>query len=340
MVTCKDLEVQLDGVSKRLESVEAASSNNQVLQIVEDISKRLKVMENYDKSKEDAMSTTLKQFQEKIDSNASQKNEILVKIEESSQVISTKVDKTAEDIKIDILNIREVIIKKQNVELMKQRDELSKLRANVKTLQTRLLLGERSHNQSNQHSRKVNFEIAGIPETVSNKELKSKIVEIIKKAGVTNVSASDLEVAHRLPSRKTPAPVIIKAKRDFIDTVFEQKKNFQNIVVKDLGFSEESKLYLNNNLSPIFKSLRYNAFRLKDDGFLQDAWYYNGYIKVKSFDGKIRTIAHEMDLFDIASEYDNFTFNTEFYKSLITGSGNFDDVDMDNYDNAGGNHHR
>ena len=96
-------------------------------------------------------------------------------------------------------------------------------------LEERVIENERSLYKMDQHSRKVNFLIDGIPQTVDQVHLKDTAVKIFEEAGVAPVSVRDVEVIHRLNSKKSPQPTIIKAKRDFIDRVFEKRKEMINV---------------------------------------------------------------------------------------------------------------
>ena len=84
---------------------------------------------------------------------------------------------------------------------------------------------ERKINQDNQHGRKANFEIDGIPDRIEQKDLRETAVQIFNHAGIEGVTGTDIEVIHRLKSKKEPKPVIVKAKRDFIENVFAKKEN-------------------------------------------------------------------------------------------------------------------
>ena len=64
-----------------------------------------------------------------------------------------------------------------------------------------------------QHSRKVNLEIDGIPDAVQQNDLKEYVVEIFRHAEVQPVSIENIEVVHSLNTKKTPKTTIIRAKR-------------------------------------------------------------------------------------------------------------------------------
>ena len=180
---------------------------------------------------------------------------ILEKIEIKGNEISAKNETSNNEIKNDILEIRDVIIK----HLV---EENRKLRSRAAVFESRIIEIERRMNRGDQHSRKVNFEIDGIPQSVEQGDLKATAVKIFKEAGVDPVSEENIELIHRLNSRRMPQPTILKARRDFIERVFEKKREITNVGEK-VGFDEGVKLYVNHNLCPAFNNIAYNCRLLK-----------------------------------------------------------------------------
>ena len=250
-------------------------------------------------------------------------NEILQKIEDKGNEITALNKITADDIKEDIVKIRDVVIKRL-------RDENRILRSKISMLETRVLENERAVNKSDQHSRKVNFEIDGIPDSVGQDNLKETAVQILKEAGVP-VSSTDIEVIHRFQSRKTPKPTIIKGRRDFIDRVFEKRKEIINVGTK-LGYENSVKLYVNRNLCPAYSKIAFNCRQLKKKALIADTWStMNGVVKVKMISGDIKEITHQADLIKLFPDHDEFTFDAALYKDAFFES--FDstaDADLDN----------
>ena len=74
---------------------------------------------------------------------------------------------------------------------------------NVNTLLTKQLIEtERQCWANAQFSHRECLEIVGIPESVKNEDLESKVCEIVDKIGVT-ITKTDLEACHRLKGNKT-----------------------------------------------------------------------------------------------------------------------------------------
>ena len=62
---------------------------------------------------------------------------------------------------------------------------------------------EENSNSLEQHGRRNNLEITGIPDDVDDQKLEKKVIEILDKINV-NVSSKDVEACHRIGKSKTP----------------------------------------------------------------------------------------------------------------------------------------
>ena len=96
-------------------------------------------------------------------------------------------------------------------------------------------------------------------------------------------------------------------------------------------YGNGNQMYINENLSTMFKSLAYNARQLKRANIIKDCWYSNGHLKVRRLDGNLSEISHELDLFLISKDF-NFSFDTSLY--VMLGD---DDDDINRYEDLDGN---
>ena len=228
------------------------------------------------------------------------------------------------DIKNDINEVRNVIL--NNLVLENRR-----LRGRLSLLETRIISNERASNIAAQHSRKVNLEIDGIPDTVNQENLKKTVIGIFSLAGVDNQHENDIEVIHRLNAKKIPKPVIFKARRDFLDRVLKMKKDIQKLNPEMTGFEPGTKFFINNNLCPAFSKIAFNCLKLKKSKEIADTWYNNTSIKIKTNEGLVKEITHEVDLVNLFPEYEHFTFDTRFYINVKS-----EDLDIERYDDRDG----
>ena len=111
------------------------------------------------------------------------------------------------------------------------REENVTLRNRVHTLEARLIKIETQLNRVEQNHRKSNLELDGIPQSVTQEELAPTVVKIYNAISGKKLEVDDVEAVHRLHSKKNPKPVIVRMKRNFIDTVHKNKMLFPHRAV-------------------------------------------------------------------------------------------------------------
>ena len=277
----------------------------------------IKGLKEYVEKLETSINATLNLVQEKIASletlNAtlsgetekfSKLYEIISKVEAGNE-IGTASKLIADELKDDILQIRNVMI--ENLV-----EENKKLWLKVSHLEAKVIGNERYMHKMDQHSRKVNMEIEGIPESVDQSSLKKTAVDIFHHAGIAPVTEADIEVIHRLKSKRSPPTTILKAKRDFLEKVFAQRKSIVTVGTK-LGFGQDVKLYVNCNLCPAYSNLAYNCRLLRKEGLIKNTWSTNGTVKIETVEGGIKVITHEADLVKRFTDFGGFSFDTTPY---------------------------
>ena len=168
-------------------------------------------------------------------------------------------------------------------------------------------------NLNHQNYRKSNLEIDGIPDNIVQNELKQKVTEIINALDIECVE-KDVEVVHRLGGNNVPKTTIMKAKRSLIDAIVDKRKELATVPQK-IDLPENSKLFVQNNLCPHMKSLDYNCRLLKKKELIKDTWSFNGILKVILNNGLVYKISHDVDLYKLFPEFEEFTFDMKFCKN-------------------------
>ena len=80
-----------------------------------------------------------------------------------------------------------------------------------------------------QYSTRECLEILGIPASVADKDLESKLLEILEETDV-QIDPTLVEDCHRLPSKGSPKKVIVKLnRRKDIHRILSNKKKTQKI---------------------------------------------------------------------------------------------------------------
>ena len=161
------------------------------------------------------------------------------------------ITRSSADIQKDILHICGHIVNRFA-------EENRELRSRVKTLEQRVLRLEKTTNRVEQNHRKNNLEFDGIPSCVTDENLVDKVVEIINDITKDDITKTDIEACHRLPSKRSPKPTIIRANRNLLDKIRKSRKSLIGIGER-LNFPAETKVFVNENLSLNMRSLDYNA---------------------------------------------------------------------------------
>ena len=125
------------------------------------------------------------------------------------------------------------------------------------------------------------------------------------------ISAKDVEAVHRLHSKRSPAPTIVRLKRNVIDNIRRNKKKLVG-VDRNCDLPAGTKIFVNHNLSPSMKIIESNARKLKREGKILDVWFTNASVRIKKLDGSVVKVDHEFNLCEYFPDYHGFTFNTDF----------------------------
>ena len=123
---------------------------------------------------------------------------------------------------------------------------------------------ERKRRQDNQYTRLENVEISGIPASVGLPDLEKTVIAVAKEIGGV-LSPRDISACHRLPCDGT---IVRFPSRKNADALFKNARNLKN---KDLSAHlgpAHPPVYINPNFCPEFRSMRWKAKRLKEEGLV------------------------------------------------------------------------
>uniref|UniRef100_A0A8D9B2D2 FP protein C-terminal domain-containing protein n=1 Tax=Cacopsylla melanoneura TaxID=428564 RepID=A0A8D9B2D2_9HEMI len=146
-------------------------------------------------------------------------------------------------------------------------------------------------NDLEQYSIRSNIQITNIPEQ-AQEDLEKMICELGEKVGVKLDFKQDIQAIHRVPTKSTrsPKPIIVKfsnrqLRNTFIKKAKEKKmKCSQMDSTKDLLFSGNNQIYLNDHLTPANNKIFYEARKCVKEKRAKSAWTRDGKIYVKRDD--------------------------------------------------------
>ena len=166
----------------------------------------------------------------------------MVKKEEFEQAIASLKDKISElksvlyDMKNDVVGA----LMKENAALKNQ----------IKKLTKQCEDNEISLNKIDQYSRRNNIIIGGVPSNIGNQQLEKKVIDILATVDIKG-GECDIEATHRLgKSRKTIIRFVNR--KNCSKLLFKKKEifNMSNECLQELGFSSQTKLFIQPNLTP------------------------------------------------------------------------------------------
>ena len=196
-------------------------------------------------------------------------------------------------------------IKSTVVKLNDHITELESTLSVTKTVNDRLVERivdlERQVNANSQYSRRDCLEISGIPSSVDNDSLESKVCDIFSEINV-DVAAEDIQACHRLKNDRT---IVKFVNRKHCISVLKKRSLLKDCNQKDLGFDEDNKLYVNESLCPNYRFLFWKCRMRHKSENIHSYRTFNGTVKIKLTErGQIHAITHVNDLSKLFPDVD------------------------------------
>lgn len=203
----------------------------------------------------------------------------------------------------EIKNENESIKKRLKV-LEDKQEQIQKREKETTDLRTEINCVRQTQNENDQYSRNKNIEIFGVE--VSKKESMKDIIHgLVEKMELKNFQDSDIEKAHRLPtkSKTRPETIVVQFKsRERRDEWIERKKN--KITNNDIfGNGNNQRIYINEHLTPYYKDLMWRTKQAAKDTY-KFIWYRGGKILLRKDEKErfVRTVKSDKDLDQLKRE--------------------------------------
>ncbi|XP_028406783.1 uncharacterized protein LOC114529226 [Dendronephthya gigantea] len=145
----------------------------------------------------------------------------------------------------------------------------------MKSLQQKADASEDELENLKQYIRRDMLEIHGIPVT-EGENTNNIILNIAKLADHTSTLKQDISISHHLPSRQGQIPAIIVkfGQRDTRDKVYKMRRNLFTKTSADLGFPEESRIYINESLTQKGRDLLWAVKEYKRENRYKYVWIF------------------------------------------------------------------
>ena len=165
------------------------------------------------------------------------------------------------------------------------------------------------HDQQ-QRSRRTNIELFGVPNNVSDTDLESACIGILNLVVQIPILPGEIAACHRLPSRNGgPKPVILRfvCRKRRNETLLNGGKGI-NVYNNYFGLENNNgitKIYINENISPYFKTIAYHCRQLLRSGKIFKSKSEYGITKIKiTEDSNWTKINHDNVLMDLFPDED------------------------------------
>ena len=217
-------------------------------------------------------------------------------VSDSLAKIESKLSNSIDGLKDEIINLKEIIIKKLQ-------DDNTRLSNKVAFLEDKIMKLEIESNQIDQYSRRNNVEISGVPEEVSNADLEGTVISIFNAIDV-DINSNDIEACHRIGAKK--GNVIIRlVNRKHCLSALRNRKKLKSLDCKAKKLPKSS-FYISENLTPMNSKLSYLCRELRRANLLQSCYTINGIVHITGnrVGNKTRKIFHESNLHELFPDFD------------------------------------
>ena len=153
-----------------------------------------------------------------------------------------------------LLEVKDSIIEVLKADNLKFLQKVEKLENRISELESDL-------NKKDQCNPRNNIEIQGIPSDIGDDSLEDKVIEMLAEVQIV-ATKSDIEDCHRLV--KNDSTIVRFVNRKFYKDILEKKFDLhKNIDKSKLGFANDTRIYVSENLTPYNQRLAWKCSELK-----------------------------------------------------------------------------
>ena len=155
---------------------------------------------------------------------------------------------------------------------------------------------ERNCWANEQCSKRECLEISGIPDSISQSALESKVCEIFPESN-TDIDLVNIEACHRLKSNHWHKKVIVKlAKRKDASKIRRGKKELKTTDLSHKDFPPNTIVFIDETLSSYYRFLRSESKKLWSKKFIVPFNVSNGSIEIKESENSRAILVSHNDL--------------------------------------------
>lgn len=213
---------------------------------------------NPDESDSDDIRSTLQSIRDELRKGLKDTNFKLSEVVKFHTFLSEKYDEIS-------VSLESVIELKKKVET---------LEINLEEKDKEIQELQRSLQQNEQYMRRNQIEVGGVEES-EGENVEEIVINVARKLQI-QLSPTDFQASHRIPSRTSPAPIIVEfTNRKTKEALLNSKRKM--FLKDDVG----RKIYLNESLTPFFKNLLWQSKNLAKEHGMKFCWFKNHKIFLK-----------------------------------------------------------
>ena len=165
------------------------------------------------------------------------------------------------------------------MELQKEKTDIKKQLADMKSMEDRMVTLERSHYLYLQYGRRESIEITGIPEQIQTKDLEKEVIKVYQEARVEihgrQLDVSDISACHRVGKKGV---TIVR----FVNRKFAMQGLYKGKNLKGTKLYGNTPVYINNSFCKEFKFYGYIIRQLKNRSLIDSYKIRNGVYLIKT----------------------------------------------------------
>ena len=196
-------------------------------------------------------------------------NEIQL-LKDSDQVVLDQFAAFERDSNVKVANVNDDLQRTKQL-LQKKTVSLEVASAQLKVQSKKIVSLEKACHRGLQHGRSFNVEIDGIPVNVGDEDdqLEDAALKIFHAINA-DISNFDIDTIHRLPSKRSPKPTIVRfVSRKSVRELHKNKHKLRNLNDLDIdvpGINDDSRIFIRSSQCGYYKNLAYNCRKLKRNG--------------------------------------------------------------------------
>ena len=148
-------------------------------------------------------------------------------------------------------------------------------------MQEKIISLESKSNSVEQYGQQNNMESNGIPNSISDDNLESTVINVLSKATNAHVTADDIEACHKICKSKgnSKKTIVRFINRKHCKCALVNRKKLKSFNSESIGLPNV-KLYFNENLTEYNNILAFYGRKLKRAGLINSTYTLNGTVHI------------------------------------------------------------